>query len=140
MKSDVITKAENLYQSGQTQEALKYYASSLWNEEESNPELLSTWLADNNLIKKVGEQAVCTFIGSILFTIDRCEDSLKNHLWTLCQNLLDHIIICEDREDTFDRYVREGNRVTSLLFITAYLRFSLTIQHFIMMCYSTSKT
>lgn len=109
MKSDVIREAENLYQSGQTQKALKYYASSLWNEEESNPELLSTWLADNNLIKKAGEQAVCTFIGSILFTIDRCEDSLKNHLWTLCQNLLDHIIICEDREDTFDRYVVECN-------------------------------
>ncbi len=36
-------------------------------------------------------------------------------------------------------YVWKGNRVTSLLFITAYLRFSLTIQHFIMMCYSTSK-
>lgn len=36
--------------------------------------------------------------------------------------------------------VGKGNRVTSLLFITAYLRFSLTIQHFVMMCYSTNKT
>lgn len=55
MKSEIIKSAQNLYNSGQVQEALKYYATALWRNEESNTELLCTWLEDNNLIQKAGE-------------------------------------------------------------------------------------
>lgn len=87
MKSDIVLEAENLYQSGQIQKALKYYATALWRGEENNTELLCTWLNDKALITKAGEQAVCAFIASILFTIDRCDVSLQKYLWTLCQNI-----------------------------------------------------
>lgn len=109
MKSDIVLEAENLYQSGQIQKALKYYATALWRGEENNTELLCTWLNDKALITKAGEQAVCAFIASILFTIDRCDVSLQKYLWTLCQNIFDRMTICEDRNDTSDRYVVECN-------------------------------
>lgn len=55
MKSDIVLEAENLYQSGQIQKALKYYATALWRGEENNTELLCTWLNDKALITKAGE-------------------------------------------------------------------------------------
>ena len=103
MKSEVIKNAQNLYDSGQVQEALEYYAAALWHNKENNTELLYTWLEDNSLIEKAGEQAVCTFIASILLIIDHCDASSQNRLWTLCQNIFDHMEICEDREDTSDK-------------------------------------
>ncbi len=109
LKSEVIKNAQNLYDSGQVQEALEYYATALWHNKENNTELLYTWLEDNSLIEKAGEQAVCTFIASILLIIDHCDASSQNRLWTLCQNIFDHMEICEDREDTSDRYVVECN-------------------------------
>ncbi len=105
MKSDIIKKAEQLYQSGNVQEALQYYATCLWRGEENNPELLSLWLEDKSLVAKAGEQAVCAFIAAILLTIDRYDESLKTHLWSLCHHTLDSITVHEDRQDTSDWYV-----------------------------------
>lgn len=105
MKSDIIKKAEQLYQSGNVQEALQYYATCLWRGEENNPELLSLWLEDKSLVAKAGEQEVCAFIAAILLTIDRYDESLKTHLWSLCHHTLDSIIVHEDRQDTTDWYV-----------------------------------
>ncbi|MDE6055489.1 MAG: hypothetical protein K2G55_17430, partial [Lachnospiraceae bacterium] len=76
MKSDIVKRAEHLYYTGNVQEALHYYASCLWNGEEDSTEPLSAWLSDQNLVAKAGEEAVCAFIAAILFTIDRCEESL----------------------------------------------------------------
>lgn len=109
MKSNIVKEAEQLYFSGNVQEALRYYATCLWRGEEQSPELLSAWLGDKNLVAKAGEQAVCTFIASILFTIDRCEEPLREQLWMLCQNTFDSITASEDRQDTTDRYVAECN-------------------------------
>ncbi len=105
MKSDIIKKAEQLYQSGNIPEAFQYYATCLWRGEENNPELISLWLEDKNLAAKAGEQAVCAFIASILLTIDRYDESLKEHLWSLCHHTLDSITVHEDRQDTTDWYV-----------------------------------
>ncbi|MCM1303869.1 MAG: hypothetical protein NC305_09685 [Lachnospiraceae bacterium] len=109
MRSDIIKKSEELYQSGNVQDAFRYYASCLWRGEEDNPELLSLWLEDKDLVAKAGEQAVCAFIASILLTIDRYEESLRTHLWALCQRVLEGITVFEDRQDTSDRYVVECN-------------------------------
>ncbi|MDE6925765.1 MAG: hypothetical protein K2P59_11000 [Acetatifactor sp.] len=109
MKSDIIQKAEHLYNTGNVNEALQYYAVSLWRGEEDSPELLFPWLGDRDLVAKAGEQAVCGFIAGILLSIDRYEESLREQLWALCQNTLDSISVCEDRQDTTDRYVVECN-------------------------------
>lgn len=109
MKSDIVKKAEQLYNTGNIQEALHYYASCLWNGEENSTEPLSAWLGDKELVAKAGEQAVCAFIASILFTIDRCDDPLRKHLWSLCENTFGSITACSDRQDTTDRYVVECN-------------------------------
>lgn len=109
MKSENIQKAEQLYHSGQVQEALRHYASCLWRGEEEDTGLLSQWLGDRDLTAKAGEQAVCAFIASILFTIDRCGESLREQLWSLCHSTLDRITLCEDRQDTTDRFVVECN-------------------------------
>ena len=109
MKSNIVKKAEQLYQTGNVQEALHYYASCLWNGEEDSTEPLSIWLGDPNLVAKAGEEAVCAFIAAILFTIDRCEESLQAHLWSLCHNTFDSITTCADRHETSDRYVAECN-------------------------------
>lgn len=109
MKSKVVREAEHLYKTGKVQEALRYYATCLWRREEDSTELLLTWLGDDKLVAKAGEQAVCTFIASILFTIDQCEESERKQLWALCHNTFDHITACEDRQDTTDRYVAECN-------------------------------
>lgn len=105
MKSTIIKEAEKLYQSGKEQDALHYYAAALWNGEEDSMELLSRWLGDSTLVKKAGEHAVCAFIASILFAIDRSEESQQKQLWTLCENTLERITVCEDRQDTTDWYV-----------------------------------
>ncbi len=109
MKSEIIQKAESLYHTGNIQEALQYYASCLWRGEEDSPELLSRWLGDRDLTDKAGEHAVCAFIASVLFTIDRCEENLRQHLWALCHDTFDRMALCEDRQDTTDRYVAECN-------------------------------
>lgn len=109
MKSDIIKKAEQLYQSGNVQEAFQYYAACLWRGEENSPELLPLWLADKDLVAKAGERAVCAFIASILLTIDRYEESLRTQLWSLCRHTLEGITVYEDRQDTTDRYVVECN-------------------------------
>lgn len=109
MKSDIIKKAEHLYNTGNVQEAFQYYATCLWRGEEKSTELLSAWLGDTALVAKAGEHAVCTFIASVLFTIDHCEESLKEKLWSLCHNTLNSITVSEDRQDTTDRYVVECN-------------------------------
>lgn len=109
MKSNIIKKAEQLYQSGNVQEALHYYASSLWNGEEDSADLLSIWLGDPDLVARAGEEAVCTFIAAILFTIDHCDEHLREHLWTLCHATFDRITTCADRHETSDRYVAECN-------------------------------
>lgn len=109
MKSDIVKKAEQLYQSGNVQEALRYYASCLWNGEEDSTDPLRTWLGDPDLVSKAGEEAVCTFIAAILFTIDRCEEPLQQQLWSLCHNTFDRITTCTDRHETSDRYVAECN-------------------------------
>ncbi len=109
MKSDIVKRAEHLYHTGNVQEALHYYASCLWNGEEDSTEPLSAWLSDKNLVAKAGEEAVCAFIAAILFTIDRCEEPLQKHLWTLCHNTFNSITVCKDRNETSDRYVAECN-------------------------------
>lgn len=109
MKSEIINKAEHLYHSGNVQEALQYYAACLWRGEEDSAELLAQWLGDRDLVSKAGEQAVCAFIASILFTIDRCQESLQEQLWSLCHDTLNRMTLCEDRQDTTDRYVVECN-------------------------------
>ena len=109
MKSSIVKEAERLYRSGNTQEALRYYATCLWRGEEQSTELFSAWLGDRSLVSKAGEQAVCAFIASVLFTIDRCEEPLREQLWVLCHNTFDGITECEDRQDTSDRYVVECN-------------------------------
>ena len=70
MKSEIVKKAESLYESGQVPEALQYYVVSLWRREEENTELLSAWLGDPKLLSKAGEQAVCGFIAAALLVID----------------------------------------------------------------------
>ncbi|MDE5950447.1 MAG: hypothetical protein K2H12_02555 [Acetatifactor sp.] len=109
MKSDIVKKAEQLYHSGNVQEALRYYATCLWRGEEHSTELLAAWLGDKDLAAKAGEQAVCTFIASVLFAIDRCEEPLRTQLWTLCENTFARMEQCVDRQDTTDRYVVECN-------------------------------
>ena len=109
MKSNIVEKAEHLYKTGNVREALQYYATCLWRGEEDSTEPLSAWLGDANLVAKAGEQAVCAFIASVLFTIDHCEEALKEHLWSLCHNTLNSIAVCENRQDTTDRYVVECN-------------------------------
>jgi len=109
MKSSIVRKAEQLYHSGNVQEALKYYSSCLWRGEEHSTEPLSAWLGDKSLVAKAGEQAVCAFIASCLFTIDQCQEPLREHLWELCHHTFDCISECEDRQDTSDRYVAECN-------------------------------
>ncbi len=109
MKSDIIKKAEHLYNTGNVQEALQYYATCLWRGEENSTELLSAWLGDTALAAKAGEHAVCTFIASVLFAIDHCEEALREKLWSLCHNTLNSIAVSEDRQDTTDRYVVECN-------------------------------
>lgn len=109
MKSEIVKKAESLYESGQVPEALQYYVVSLWRREEENTELLSAWLGDPELLSKAGEQAVCGFIAAALLVIDQCEEALREHLWSLCQHIFDNIGLCEDRQDTTDRYVVECN-------------------------------
>lgn len=109
MKSIIVKKAEQLYNTGNVQEALQYYATCLWRGEEDSTEPLSSWLGDKKLVAKAGEQAVCAFIASILFTIDRCEEPLREHLWSLCEDTFDSITACKDRQDTSDRYVVECN-------------------------------
>lgn len=109
MKSEIVKKAESLYESGQVPEALQYYVVSLWRREEENTELLSAWLGDPKLLSKAGEQAVCGFIAAALLVIDQCEEALREHLWSLCQHIFDNIGSCEDRQDTTDRYVVECN-------------------------------
>ena len=109
MKSDIIKKAEHLYNTGNVQEAFQYYATCLWRGEEESTELLPVWLSDTALVAKAGEHAVCTFIAYILFAIDHCEEALQGQLWQLCHNTLDSITVCEDRQDTTDRYVVECN-------------------------------
>ncbi len=109
MKSEIIKEAEHLYESGNIQEAFRYYAGSLWRGEENETELLSVWLSDENIIDRAGEEAVCAFIACILFAIDRCEELLREHLWSLCHEIFDRITVCADRQDTSDRYVAECN-------------------------------
>lgn len=109
MKSDIVKEAEQLYQTGNVQEALQYYAGCLWRGEERSTEPLSAWLGDQSLVAKAGEQAVCAFIASILFTIDRCEETLRGELWALCHRTFENIAVCVDRQDTSDRYVAECN-------------------------------
>ena len=89
----MIKKAEQLYQSGNIMEAFQYYSTCLWRGEENDPELISLWLEDKDLVAKAGEQAVCAFIASILLTIDRYDESLKEHLWSLCHHTLDSITV-----------------------------------------------
>lgn len=108
-KSNVIREAEHLYKAGKIQEALRYYAACLWRREEDSTELLHTWLGDSRLVARAGEQAVCAFIASILFTIDRCEESEQKELWNLCHKTFEQITVCGDRQDTTDRYVAECN-------------------------------
>ena len=109
MKSSIVQKAEHLYHTGNVQEALHYYASCLWNGEEDSTAPLSAWLSDQNLVAKAGEEAVCAFIAAILFTIDRCEEPLREHLWSLCHDTFDRITTCKARNETSDRYVAECN-------------------------------
>ncbi len=109
MKSSIVKKAEQLYHTGNVQEALHYYASCLWNGEENSTDPIAEWLGDENLVAKAGEEAVCAFIAAILFTIDRCEDPLREHLWSLCHNTFDRITACSARNETSDRYVAECN-------------------------------
>ena len=109
MKSKIIKKAEHLYNTGNVQEALQYYATCLWRGEEESTELLSAWLGDTAFVAKAGEHAVCTFIASVLFAIDNCEESLRENLWSLCHNTLNSITVSENRQDTTDRYVVECN-------------------------------
>lgn len=109
MGSDIIREAKRLYDTGNVQQALQYYASSLWRGEEQSPELLPVWLGDPNLVAKAGEQAVCTFIACLLLVIDRYEESLRTRLWTLCHNVLSGMPQGEARQDTTDRYVVECN-------------------------------
>ena len=109
MKSSIVIKAEQLYHSGNVQEALRYYSSCLWRGEEHSMEPLSAWLGDKDLVSKAGEQAVCAFIASILFTIDQCEEPLRGHLWALCHDTFDYISECGNRNDASDRYVVECN-------------------------------
>lgn len=109
MKSAIVKKAEQLYQAGNVQEALHYYASCLWNGEENSADPLATWLRDEHLVDKAGEETVCGFIATILFTIDRCEPPLREHLWSLCHSTFDRITSCRDRHETTDRYVVECN-------------------------------
>lgn len=109
MRSEIIQKADYLYHSGNVQEALQYYAACLWRGEEDDTELLSQWLGDRDLTAKAGEQAVCAFIASILFTIDRCHEPLREQLWDLCHSVFDRMPPCQGRQDTTDRYVVECN-------------------------------
>lgn len=109
MKSDIVKEAERLYQTGNIQEALQYYAGCLWRGEEHSTEPLLAWLSDPRLAARAGEQAVCAFIASVLFTIDRCEETLREQLWALCHRTFESISVCADRQDTSDRYVAECN-------------------------------
>ncbi len=109
MKSNIVKKAEQLYHTGNVQEALRYYATCLWNGEEDSIDPIAEWLGDQNLVDKAGEEAVCAFIASILFTIDRCEEPLQEYLWSLCHNTFDRITTCSARNETSDRYVAECN-------------------------------
>lgn len=109
MKSDIVKKAEQLYNTGNIAEAFHYYASCLWTGEEDSTELLPKWLGDKNLVDKAGEPIVCAFIASVLFAIDRCDEPLRERLWSLCHDIFDSITVCDDRQDTTDRYVAECN-------------------------------
>lgn len=109
MRSEIVEKAQDLYESGNIREAFRYYASCLWRGEEDDTELLQVWLSDQEIVSKAGEEAVCAFIAAILFTIDGCEEALRLHLWALCHAVFDSMTLCGDREDTSDRYVVECN-------------------------------
>lgn len=109
MGSDIIRESKRLYDTGNVQQALQYYASSLWRGEEQSPELLPVWLSDPDLAEKAGEQAVCTFIACLLLVIDRYEEPLRRELWALCHNVLSAMPQGEARQDTTDRYVVECN-------------------------------
>lgn len=109
MKSTIVKKAEQLYHTGNVQEALHYYASCLWNGEEDSTEPIAKWLGDEKLVAKAGEEAVCAFIAAVIFTIDRCEEPLQKHLWSLCHETFDRITTCKARNETSDRYVAECN-------------------------------
>ena len=81
MRSEIVKKAEHLYEAGKVPEALRCYATSLWRGEEDDTGLLEVWLSDRDLVARAGEQEACLFIASILFTIDRCEEALRERLW-----------------------------------------------------------
>ncbi len=109
MRSEIVKKAEHLYEAGKVPEALRCYATSLWRGEENDTGLLEVWLSDRDLVARAGEQEACLFIASILFTIDRCEEALRERLWALCHDVFDRITECTDRADNSDRYVAECN-------------------------------
>lgn len=109
MGSDILKEAKRLYDTGNVQQALRYYASSLWRGEEQSPELLPEWLGDPHLAEKAGEQEVCTFIAYLLLVIDRYEEPLREQLWALCHKVLNSMPQGEARQDTTDRYVVECN-------------------------------
>lgn len=109
MGLDTVREAERLYNTGNVQEALQYYASALWRGEEQSLELLPVWLGDPGLTEKAGERAVCAFIACLLLVIDRYEEPRRRELWALCHRVLDGIPQGEARQDTTDRYVVECN-------------------------------
>lgn len=109
MRSEIVKEAEHLYETGKVSEALRYYATCLWRGEEKNTELLEVWLSDKELVTRAGEQEACLFIASILFTIDRCEEALRERLRQLCHDVFESITEYADRADTSDRFVAECN-------------------------------
>lgn len=109
MKSKIIEKASHLYQSGNVSEALLYYGSCLWNGQEQSLELVPIWFQDQSLLSKVPEKDLCSFIALLILIIDHYDETVQNQLWALCQDVLNRITTCEDRDDTSDRYVVECN-------------------------------
>ena len=109
MKSSIEKEVWRLYNAGNIMEAFEYYATALWHGKEDSMEPFAAWLEDETLVEKAGEKSVCALIAAVLLSIDRCEEAMREHLWTLCQNTLDRITTCEDRDDTTDWYVVSCN-------------------------------
>ncbi len=109
MKSSIEKEVWRLYNAGNIMEAFEYYATALWHGKEDSMEPFAAWLEDETLVEKAGEKSVCALIAAVLLSIDRCEEAMREHLWTLCQNTLDRITTCEYRDDTTDWYVVSCN-------------------------------